>query len=78
MKKLTIITWIGLILLTIIVALFSGFENNLGVFLIIGLSVIKFLAVAFEFMELKKTHSFWKITLLFFIVVYSGLVLMIN
>ena len=32
--------------------------------LIMVLAVFKFLLVAFQFMELKKAHSFWKISLI--------------
>jgi hypothetical protein len=28
-----------------------------------GLSVFKFMLVAFQFMELRKANSFWKLTL---------------
>jgi hypothetical protein len=31
--------------------------------LIMGLSIFKFLLVAFQFMELKKANSFWKVSL---------------
>jgi heme/copper-type cytochrome/quinol oxidase subunit 4 len=37
--------------------------STLAVSLIMGLSAIKFVLVAFQFMELKKANSFWKITL---------------
>jgi hypothetical protein len=29
-----------------------------------GLSVLKFLLVSFEFMELKKANAFWKVSLI--------------
>jgi hypothetical protein len=32
--------------------------------LLMVLAVFKFLLVAFQFMELKKAHSFWKISLM--------------
>ncbi|HEU4790652.1 MAG TPA: cytochrome C oxidase subunit IV family protein [Flavobacterium sp.] len=32
--------------------------------LIMALAAFKFLLVAFQFMELKKAHSFWKISLI--------------
>ena len=77
MNKLTIITWVSLVLLTIVSALFSNLENNLGAILIIGLATLKFLVVGFQFMELKKAHTFWKVLLLFFIIIYAALVLII-
>ncbi|CAM1354656.1 cytochrome C oxidase subunit IV family protein [Tenacibaculum insulae] len=77
MNKLTITTWVSLVLLTIVSALFSNLENNLGAILIIGLATLKFLVVGFQFMEIKKAHTFWKVLLLFFIIIYAALVLII-
>ncbi|CAM1365651.1 cytochrome C oxidase family protein [Tenacibaculum soleae] len=77
MNKISIITWISLVLLTIVSASFSNLENNLGALLIIGLAVFKFLVVGFQFMELKKAHTFWKVLLLCFIIIYAILVLII-
>ena len=51
-----------LIILTITTALVSNFiELKIGVFIILGLSILKFLYVSFQFMELKKANIFWKI-----------------
>ncbi|WP_299158206.1 cytochrome C oxidase subunit IV family protein [uncultured Tenacibaculum sp.] len=77
MNKSTIITWVSLLLLIIISTLFSTIENSLFVYLIIGLAAIKFLGVAFQFMELKKAHSFWKIAILCFLFIFTVLVLSI-
>lgn len=77
MNKSTIITWVNLLLLIIISALFSTIENSLSVYLIIGLAAVKFLGVAFQFMELKKAHSFWKIAILSFLFIFTVLVLSI-
>ncbi|HLF51162.1 cytochrome C oxidase subunit IV family protein [Flavobacterium sp.] len=64
MQKSSIITYGLLILLTISTALISNATtiSNAVVSIIIGLSAIKFLLVAFQFMELKKANSFWKIS----------------
>lgn len=64
MQKSSIITYSLLILLTISTALISNLTtiSNAVVSIIIGLSAIKFLLVAFQFMELKKANSFWKIS----------------
>lgn len=65
MKKSLLYTYGVLLFLTITTALVStSIEvSTLAVSLIMGLSAIKFILVAFQFMELKKANSFWKITL---------------
>ena len=73
MKNKDIYTLALLILLTIITAIISVNYNNLKIvpIIILGLGGIKFLAVSFQFMELKKANSFWKIlisTILFVII----------
>ena len=61
-------TIIYLYVLTVIMALASHYLYGISLFvsLILGLSSVKFLLVAFQFMEMKKANGFWK----FFIVVY--------
>ena len=78
MYKSAIITWIILLALTIISALLSGFENKFVGFIIIALAVIKFLGVAFQFMELKKAHSFWKSSIMIFVLIFTVLILILN
>ena len=73
MNKKDFYTLILLIVLTLLTAIISIHYNNLRIvsILILGLSGIKFLAVSFQFMELKKANSFWKVlipTILFVIV----------
>ena len=75
MNKSAIITWVILLGLTIISALFSSLENKFVAFLIIVLAAIKFLGVAFQFMELKKAHSFWKGCILSFIFIFITVLL---
>ncbi len=72
MKKNDIYTLGILILLTLVSALFATkFESvkyiSLGILL---LSAIKFLLVAFQFMELKKAHVFWKILLIGYLSIF--------
>ncbi|POY38185.1 hypothetical protein C3L50_13045 [Flavobacterium alvei] len=66
MKKSFIFTYFLLLLLTVSTALIasSGTISKGFVFLIMGISAIKFLLVAFQFMELKKANSFWKVSLI--------------
>jgi len=71
-------TLIALIILTIITALVSNFvELKTGVFFILGLSVIKFLFVSFQFMELKKAHIFWKVLILLFLTAFIAVVFIV-
>ena len=78
MNKSSIITWVSLLLLTIISALFSSLENKFVVLLILGLAAIKFLGIAFQFMELKKAHFFWKTTIVIFALIFSVIILLIH
>ena len=66
MKDSNTKTLIVLIVLTVVVVGFlSGMEetSNKWFMLILGVSSVKFLLVAFQFMELKKAHVAWKIVL---------------
>jgi hypothetical protein len=65
MKKTLFITYSLLIVLTASTALISSTMSvsSLAIILILGLSVLKFLLVSFEFMELKKANSLWKVSL---------------
>lgn len=66
MKKTLLLNYGLLILLTTSTALISNFItiSSLAVGLIMGLSAVKFLLVAFDFMELRKANSFWKVSLI--------------
>ncbi len=65
MKKSFIFTYATLLLLTLTTALIatSITFSRVAVVLILGISAIKFLLIAFQFMELKNGNSFWKISL---------------
>ncbi|TDE51138.1 cytochrome C oxidase subunit IV family protein [Flavobacterium sp. GT3P67] len=66
MKKTLFITYGLLIVLTASTALISNTMSvsRILIILIMGLSVLKFLLVSFEFMELKKANAFWKVSLI--------------
>ncbi|HEY6142377.1 MAG TPA: cytochrome C oxidase subunit IV family protein [Flavobacterium sp.] len=55
-----------LLIITVLTSCVSGvFEvSTFVITLIMALAGLKFLLVAFQFMELKKAHSFWKISLI--------------
>lgn len=73
-KQLTFVHGI-LILLTIITAFLSKFSLNKTVVIAIVLfSGIKFLLIAFHFMELTKANVLWKVSLSFFLVIQIGIV----
>lgn len=71
MKRIT--TLVILLLLTLL----AGFASNLklpsgGIALVImGLATTKLLLVAFQFMELRKAHIFWKSSLVIFSITFS-------
>lgn len=79
MKKSLLYTYGVLLFLTITTALVStSIEvSTLAVSLIMGLSAIKFLLVAFQFMELRKANSFWKICLTLVLALIILLVLLL-
>lgn len=79
MKKPLLYTYVVLLFLTITTALVStSIEvSTLAVSLIMGLSAIKFLLVAFQFMELRKANSFWKICLTLVLALIILLVLLL-
>ena len=80
MKKKDIYTLGILIILTIATALFSNNSSTFKyiTFIILGLSITKFLLVVFNFMELKKANSFWKIIVVSYLVIFSTILLIVN
>lgn len=77
MNKTEIITWIILLGLTITSALFSEIQSKCSVLIIMVFAALKFIGVAFQFMELKKAHTFWKVLLVSFLMIYTLLILII-
>ena len=71
MKINTTITWVILLLLTVASALISKMESSYIVLLILMFSVFKFFGIAFEFMELKKAHVFWKVMVVSFLFIFA-------
>ena len=76
MDKTSTLTWIFLVVLTLITVLFSEMQGTHMVVLIMILAGLKFLGVAFQFMELKRAHLFWKLLIVAYLVVFSTLLLM--
>jgi Prokaryotic Cytochrome C oxidase subunit IV len=71
MKMNSKLTWIVLIILTIGSALISKLNSNYAVLTILVFSSLKFLGIAFEFMELKKAHLFWKTMVVGFLIIFA-------
>ncbi len=60
-----------LILLTLTTAMVSNYVNlKIGALFIMLLSGVKFIFVAFNFMELKKAHVFWKVLILMYLILF--------
>ncbi len=76
MNSTSKITWILLLVLTIASAVFSKMEGNFIIPIIMALAAFKFIGVAFQFMELKKAHSFWKYLIISYLVLFLVLILM--
>jgi len=67
MERTFNITWLILIVLTIISAVFANMDTTYTASIVLGLSFLKFIGVAFFFMELKKANAFWKVLLVAFL-----------
>ncbi|RUA12078.1 MAG: hypothetical protein DSY82_02200 [Flavobacteriia bacterium] len=76
MKKKDIYTLALLIVLTLTTAIFSTHLNHLKyvTVIILGLSAIKFMLVAFQFMELKKANPFWKSIIVIYLILFVTIV----
>ena len=71
MKNTATITWVILLVLTITSAWVSNLEGKYVVFIILFLSALKFFGIAFQFMEMKKAHVFWKTLIIGFIFLFG-------
>ncbi len=78
-KNLLLIVWLVLIMLTICTALVSNstLVTKVAVTFILVLAAIKFILVANFFMEMKKAHSFWKFSIIFYLIIVMGTLLFI-
>ena len=80
MKKSLFLIYMVLLILTIttsLVANSSVFHESV-IALIMALAAFKFILVAFQFMELRKAHSFWKISLLLTLGLFMILIIVIK
>ncbi len=75
-KNLYLSVWIALILFTIVSAVISNiFTESIAIAIILILSVIKFIGVAFYFMGLNKANVFWKTSVVLFVSIFAAFVL---
>lgn len=75
-RNLTII-WILLLILTITVVFFSTslVNESYSTEVIIFISALKFIAISFYFMEMKKAHIFWKTSIFIYLLFFASIVL---
>ncbi len=79
MNKKDSLTLGFLTILTIATALLATTFNNLKyvALFILGLSIVKFLLVAFQFMELKKAHIMWKASIIIYLSIFFIVMLIV-
>ena len=79
MKKFIVITYSLLLFLTITTAIVaqSTLLTGYALYLIMGIAFAKFMLVAFEFMELKKAHSFWKTSVILVVLLLVVLIVLL-
>ena len=75
MTKQNIRTWLLLLILTVIAGLISSTNIAYAIPFILILAALKFMGVAFSFMEIKKANLFWKVLIVSFLVVFCGIIL---
>ncbi len=78
MRKTLTITWLILIVLTIVSALVSKLQAVYVVPIILILAAVKFIGIAFQFMELKKANTFWKAMILAFLLLFTVIILAVK
>jgi hypothetical protein len=80
MKKGNLVLWFLLVLLTLITYYSSEnyFTGKILVAVLMGIVIIKFLGIGFQFIELKDAHPVWKVLFTGFILLFSLLVLIIS
>ena len=77
MKKELTYTFALLLLLTFATFLIVNLplDSFIKKCLILALFSVKFLLVAFQFMELKKAHSFWKISTIAILIIINLIII---
>jgi heme/copper-type cytochrome/quinol oxidase subunit 4 len=74
MNKINTILWVALLILMLFnfwLAEISQTAAKWTLLVILIVTVIKFLSIAFQFMELKDSHRGWKFVFLIFILLFT-------
>lgn len=72
--KINTFTWIALILLITLSYYFAEAHLQNAAFFIAIVSIIKFIAVGFQFMEAKKANIAWQFLLVLFVFIYLAFI----
>ena len=76
--KRTKITLAILILLTIVSAIIAQSTSDYKKSIILILASLKFIGIAYIFMDLYKAHPIWKIAVITYVILIVGTVLILN
>ena len=77
MSKNSIFTLILLLALTIVAGLVSGQSFRFVVPVILLLAAVKFIGVAFAFMEMQQSNLFWRALIVGYVAVFTGMILLL-
>ncbi len=77
MTRNNIITWSLLMVLTVLAGLSSTFAGQYLVPLVLSLALLKFIGVAFNFMEMRKAQIMWRVLIIGYLAVFSIVLLLI-
>lgn len=77
MQRANVILWVALVLFTLLTFYFSEYQfsgTNL-VLVLMGIVIIKFLGIGFQYVELKDAAPVWKVLFTGFILLFAVLVI---
>jgi hypothetical protein len=76
MRKANTVVWLILVVLTLLGFYFSEGQSTGTVLAVslMGMTILKFSGIGFQFIELRQAHVFWKIIYLLYILIFSILV----
>lgn len=75
MNRQNILTWVVLLVFTVMAGFVSSESMRYTVPAILALAIIKFIGVSFGFMEMSKAHALWKTLILLFLAIFSGVII---
>ncbi len=77
MTKKNIFTWLSLIVLTVLAGLVSKVEVSFLIPIILLFAALKFIGVAFSFMEMSKANLVWKVLILGYLFIFCGVIIVL-